>query len=469
MAENKKLKPPSLSLTWLMLNAREDAEEEAPTPSPAPSAALFPTEPPPRIDRAALGMTEDESWTEAPWIGSPKPGEIPFDDSETAEERRVWEAAAVKAEELRAEDEATRASIAAKGCAELLGQFANTWDVEAGRRLADDWPTSRVRVEHMRDEKVHLRCAGVIRADDAPPAAKRLAMKILAHMTKLHPLVVLKERQCAISVGGGFVMDGDADTVADACWIMCEAARREYWGHLFELKCVYERIGAELFQLCCEIDGPEAPRSEAQERLAPKLFELSWRLREHRYSQGFVRLHNLDVRLSVLTAAISYMLDIRAYPDQEVHLDKNGQVLPFNPATRHRLDGPVSTVYPTGLDCAMRTLVGFCEIDLEKVESDEDDVAAHRRLSRCADAARTVRCTGPLNDDEIITVELLVLTAMKKQLDMDKFKATVRKSEEAAKKMANLHAFTEKLQQKDAEANAGATTPAPEPMDQSPG
>lgn len=475
------------NLLWMTSLLRPELEEEEEAYLEATAPASAPASAPVRLGNSDGAL--DMSWKHKPWEGNPEPGAIPFDEDETPEEREVWEAAARMAKEMKEADEAERLLVSPDECRALLCRFADKHDASAGEQLANDWGNSRYRVECMATEKVHVRCAGVIRADDSPPRSKRLAMKILANMTKVSPLHVLKERVCAVSVGGGFVMDGDADTVSDACWILCEAARREYWGHVFEVPAVYERIGAELFALCCALDGPKVERTPAQEHLVPKMFELTWRLREHRYSLGFIKLHSLTVRKCVLTAAISYMFDKRAYPDPELHKHpKTQKTLPYNPDTRHRLDGPVSGIYPTGLDCAMRVLVGFCEIDFERVNKDDSDDSAHRRLSRCADAARTVRCTGPLNGDETITVELLVQTAMQVHVNQNQLDKIRAKVQQQAAKISSLSAVKSALAQKDskvastlaetkqqpADAASAASSdhlaqaPSPTPMDQSP-
>lgn len=451
------------NLLWMtsLLRPQLEEEEEAYLEAMAPASAP--------IRSGQDRVVTDMSLKQKPWEGNPEPGAIPFDQDEASQERKVCETATGMTKEMKEADEAERMLVSPEECSSLLLRFANKHDAAAGEQLANDWPINRHRVECMATEKVHVRCAGLIRADDSPPRSKRLAMKILANMTKISPLHVLKERACAVSVGGGFVTDGDADTVSDACWILCEAVRREYWGHMFEVPAVYERIGAELFTLCCALDGPRVERTPAQERLVPKMFELTWRLREHRYSQGFVKLHSLDVCKSVLTAAISYMFDKRAYPDPELHKhpSKPQKMLPYNPDTRHRLDGPASGVYPTGLDCAMRVLVGFCEIDFERVTKNDSDDSAHRRLSRCADAARTVRCTGPLNDNETITVELLVHTAMQVHINQDQLDNMRAKVEQQAAKIGSLSAVKSSLAQKDSKVAATVSEAKQQPADSS--
>ena len=91
-----------------------------------------------------------------------------------------------------------------------------------------------------------------------------------------------------VSCAGAFCMDQDGlTTVHDACAVLCIAARREAWGSCLELRLVVECLGIRLFQLCCSLNGPEVKRTYGEELLVAKMFELVWRLRQHRHCKLF--------------------------------------------------------------------------------------------------------------------------------------------------------------------------------------
>lgn len=325
-------------------------------------------------------------------------------------------------------------------CRALYVKFFDERDLAAGDRLAKEWTTSHARVDMLHGEKVHWKCASMIRETSSKETS--LAMSILARMAKVNPLYILKDRSCAISVTAGFVSESD-EVRMDACWILCEAARREYWKNVFELSHVYEQVGRHLFNLCCALEGPfEVVRSEAQSVLVAKMFELCWRLRSHRLSKGFQKLHELRVRKCVLTAAISYIKEKRSYED----------------APRHYLDGKVSGVYPSGADCAMRTLLGFCEIDFEAITKDDDNMEAHRRLSRCADAGRHAKALMDMNDNEHITVNLLITTAMQEHLDPEEIERRDQVVKAQWDKINGVEALKQALVEKEKKAAAAAAT-----------
>lgn len=336
-------------------------------------------------------VDEDPRWGDPYYVpANPKPGEIEWEDDETEEDKKVWEAAAKVAQELQAE--------APLDASALVKAFEEGEDL-AGVELKA-W-TSRPQVDALVAAQCPKICAALIR-NEGPPKLRAIASSLLANVCSQRPLVVLEDKACVVAVSGAYACDGDDECVLDACWVLCEAARREFWGAILSLDVMVELTGTRLFELCCCLKGNEVPRTDIQEKLVVKTFELVWRLREHRGSSAFGKLHRLDVTQSVLTAGIDYMFDKRAYS---------------NDVNRHRLDGPVSQEYPSGLDVCMRALLGFAEIDFELITKDDNDLTAHRRLSRMADAGRTVRCSGELDPNETITVELLVTTAMQKIVD----------------------------------------------------
>ncbi|KAH8077598.1 GDSL-like Lipase/Acylhydrolase [Aureococcus anophagefferens] len=145
---------------------------------------------------------------------------------------------------------------------------------------------------------------------------------------------------------------------------------------MFDMPLVAERLGWILFELCCAMDGPEVKRTDAEDLLVKKCFELLWRLRFHRGSKIFANCCELVTRKCVLTAAISYIYDPRAQERRDV---------------RHPLDGPVRDARPSGLDCCLRALEGMSIYDATL-----NNAKGASRLSRAADAARALKATGDL-------------------------------------------------------------------------
>lgn len=348
-------------------------------------------------------LDEDPRWADPYYVPeNPKPGEIEWEDDETEEEKAVWTQAAKVAQELRSEPplDATQLVNTFEGKVTPTSPERNPEERLAAGMELKAW-TSRRQVDALVAAQCQKICAALIR-NEGPPKLRAVASALLANVCSQLPLVVLEDRDCVVAVSGAYACDGDSECVLDACWVLCEAARREFWGAILSLDAMVELTGTRLFSLCCCLQGNDVARTDIEEKLVVKTFELVWRLREHRGSSAFAKLHKLDVMQSVLTAGIDYMFDKRAYS---------------NDVNRHRLTGPVSQEYPSGLDVCMRALLGFAEIDFELVTKDDNDLSAHRRLSRMADAARTVRCSGELDPNETITVELLVTTAMQKIVD----------------------------------------------------
>ena len=241
-----------------------------------------------------------------------------------------------------------------------------------------------------RSRALYERCGGlevaaaVIRAGDGSSlAARRQACAILANVCAAHwrgREAVLGSAKCMVSVSGAFCMDKDAEVVHDAASVLCAAAKREVWGPCLELDLVCKRLGWQAFALCCAMEGPEVKRTDAEDLLVKKLFELLWRLKSHRGTKAFEACCDLTGRMDPLTAAISYVYDPRA---QELR-DK-----------RHPRDGPVTDVRPSGLDCCLRAMEGLALHDAKR-----DDALGKSRLSRNADAARALRATYALNGNE---------------------------------------------------------------------
>ncbi|KAJ1461101.1 hypothetical protein M885DRAFT_508716 [Pelagophyceae sp. CCMP2097] len=200
---------------------------------------------------------------------------------------------------------------------------------------------------------------------------------------------VLARPEAMVAAAGAFVLAGCAAAVCDAAHVLCHAARHEAWAAAFDTDLVANRLGGLSFDLCC--NGPGAPRSDDEARLAAKCFELGWRLRSHRASTAFTSLARLEARLDFYTASISFMLEARARPR----------------APRHARDGPPSHRAPSGLDCCLRVVEG-----LAAAAASHDDAESRTRCSRVADAARALRASGGLSDHERISCELAIAAAL---------------------------------------------------------
>ena len=241
----------------------------------------------------------------------------------------------------------------------------------------------------------------VVRAEGSAPRGgsaelRRQAMALLANLCdRGEREAVLVSTKCLVAVSGAFCMDGAAEATHDAASVLCHAAKREVWGPMFDMPLVAERLGWILFELCCAMDGPEVKRTDAEDLLVKKCFELLWRLRFHRGSKIFANCCELVTRKCVLTAAISYIYDPRAQELRDV---------------RHARDGPTRDARPSGLDCCLRALEGMSIYDATL-----NNAKGASRLSRAADAARALKATGDLRGNEKISCEIAIHTALQSE------------------------------------------------------
>lgn len=238
----------------------------------------------------------------------------------------------------------------------------------------------------------HLVAAAIIRTGRGFPSKLRaLSAEMLANAINRGGHVILMLEPCMVSCTGAFCMDQDSlTTVHDACAVLCIAARREVWGSCLGLGLVVECLGIRLFRLCCSLDGPEVKRTYSEELLVAKMFELVWRLRQHRHCSAFDKLCELDGHKCILTAAISYLYDARA-PD---HRD-----------LRHYRDGPICDIRPSALDCCLRMMEGMVLFDIRR-----NDAKGRTRVSRVADASRGLCASQALSGSEQISCEVLLVT-----------------------------------------------------------
>lgn len=229
----------------------------------------------------------------------------------------------------------------------------------------------------------------MIRAgEDSSAHLRAQAAEMLANAVHRGGGVIISSESCMVSCVGAFCMDRHAPVIHDACAVLCAAAKRDAWGPSLELGFVVDCLGTRLFQLCCSLDGPQVRRTDDEELLVAKMFELAWRLMHHRRCGAFEMLCELEGHKCVLTAAISYIYDPRAQECRNL---------------RHYRDGPVSEIHPSGLDCCLRMMEGMALYDARR--------DSPRRLLRAADASRALRATHALTANEKISCEVLVVTA----------------------------------------------------------
>ena len=65
-----------------------------------------------------------------------------------------------------------------------------------------------------------------------------------------------------------------------------------------ELDLLVEKLGWLLFKQCCAMEGPQVLRTDADDLLVKKMFELVWRLKSHRKSKAFDKLCDLGTSRS---------------------------------------------------------------------------------------------------------------------------------------------------------------------------
>ena len=140
----------------------------------------------------------------------------------------------------------------------------------------------------------------------------------------------------------------------------------------------------------------KAKRTLEEELLVGRMFELVWRLKNHRECGAFEKLCQLNGHKCVLTAAISYI--------QDVHTISCCRV-------RHYRDWPVSDVNPSGLNCCLRVMEG---IAIHHIRHDTSQGTS--RLKRCARACRILRSTQCLCVNEKISCEVLLATVLRRHL-----------------------------------------------------
>ena len=103
--------------------------------------------------------------------------------------------------------------------------------------------------------------------------------------------------------------------------------------------------------------------------LVAKMFELVWRLRQHRHCSAFDFFScELDGHKCILTAAISYLYDARATDHRDL---------------RHYRDGPICDLRPSALYCCLRMMEGMVLFDIKR-----NDAIGRSRFPRVADASR---------------------------------------------------------------------------------
>jgi len=304
-------------------------------------------------------------------------------------------------------------------------------DEDAGKRLLEEWAASEPGCLRLKEKAGVDVCANVIRSEGSPASARKLAVKILANMVEkgLGPDVA-RTKKALVSIGGAFCMDADPETVLEATWILCFMARRHCWGGFFDMDVFQERLGDVLFDYTCSLDPeePERKRDFIEEALTSKLFELLYRMKQHKFTdKAFEKLYDQEVpRRSVLTAAIEYVLDPRAVVSRS--------------EARHRFDPCVDSSTPSGLDCALRSLHAMAELDVERLgalvdDEEQKDVVVYR-LHRVADAVRTCRTVGGLEANEVISVTLAMVQAMWPFHDFDKM---LEKMEQQEKPFTGYH------------------------------
>ncbi len=234
--------------------------------------------------------------------------------------------------------------------------------------------------------------AAIIRTGEGSSSKLRdLSAEMLANAINRGGHVILMLEPCMVSCAGAFCMDQDGlTTVHDACAVLCIAARREAWGSCLELRLVVECLGIRLFQLCCSLNGPEVKRTYGEELLVAKMFELVWRLRQHRHCSAFDKLCELDGHKCILTAAISYLYDARATDHRDL---------------RHYRDGPICDLRPSALDCCLRMMEGMVLFDIKR-----NDAIGRSRVSRVADASRSLCASQALSGSERLSCEVLLVT-----------------------------------------------------------
>ena len=219
-----------------------------------------------------------------------------------------------------------------------------------------------------------------------------LAIEMLANATyRGGHEAILSSEQCMVACTGAFCCThGDVMSIHDACAVLCVAAKREAWGPCLNLNLVMERLGFKLFCLCCTLNEPEIIRTQGEELLVTRLFELAWHLRNHRRCEAFDKLRNLDGRKCVLTAAISYLYDKRSKDSR--HL-------------RHYREGAFSDLHPSGLDCCLRAMEGMAIHDMY-------DPKFISRNERIKEAAQDLRSSKTLHNDEKISCEILFVISL---------------------------------------------------------
>uniref|UniRef100_A0A7S3JTQ0 Uncharacterized protein n=1 Tax=Aureoumbra lagunensis TaxID=44058 RepID=A0A7S3JTQ0_9STRA len=235
---------------------------------------------------------------------------------------------------------------------------------------------------------------------------RSVALKILANIAKHSSRSLASSHEVAAAVASAFCFHATSIEVRlEALWILCKMVK--YWANIFGSELLQRRLAKLLFDLTCSLNPhfSQVERNKTKEIFIGKLFEMVWRLADNE-NKAFLSLHAFSETRCILTAALEYALDPRARINQDV--------------ARHRLDGPISSAIPSGLDCALRVLYSIAQLDVklynDALSSRDNDrqIWFESRLNRISDCACHLETLikDSLNADEAISIQLTLVQSV---------------------------------------------------------